>query len=70
MKEVTFRIPDDKYPFFLELMHNLGFEQTDNFDVPEEHKSIVRERIQNSNPEKLIPWQEARERLQFKNGQQ
>lgn len=66
MKEVTLKIPDNKYQFFMELVRNLGFEKADELDIPEEHKSIVRERIKNSKPEDLIPWQEARKQLRFK----
>ncbi len=66
MKEVTLKIPDDKYQFFLELIDSLGFEKTEEWDIPEEHKTIVGERIKNSKPEELIPWEEARMRLRFK----
>jgi hypothetical protein len=66
MKEVTLRIPDNKYQFFMELVRNLGFENAEVLNIPEEHKVIVRERIKNSKPEELIPWQEARKQLRFK----
>lgn len=66
MKEVTLKIPDNKYQFFMELISNLGFDRTEEIDIPEEHKAIVRERIKNSNPDELIPWQEARKQLRFK----
>lgn len=66
MKQVIINIPDNKYDFFLELVHNLGFEKAEDFEIPEEHKSIVRDRIKNSNPDNLIPWEEAREKLHFK----
>jgi len=37
MKEVTLRIPDNKYQFFMELVRNLGFEKTeDDGDTREE----------------------------------
>lgn len=66
MKEVTLKIPDDKYLFFIELVRNLGFEKSEELDIPEEHKNIVRERIKNSKPKELISWQEARKQLRFK----
>lgn len=66
MKEVTLKIPDNKYSFFMELVGNLGFEKVEDIDIPEEHKAIVRERIKNSKPGELIPWQEARKQLRFK----
>ena len=37
MKEVTLRIPDHKYSFFMELVHNLGFvKPEDDGDTKEE----------------------------------
>lgn len=39
---------------------------TEELPIPEEHKAIVRERIRNSNPDDLIPWEEARKQLRFK----
>ncbi len=66
MKEVTLKIPDNKYQFFMELVRHLGFENAEEPNIPEEHKAIVRERIKNSKPEELIPWQEARKQLRFK----
>jgi hypothetical protein len=50
----------------MELVQNLGLEQSEEFDIPEEHKVIVRERIKNSKPENLILWDEARKQLRFK----
>ena len=66
MKEVTLKIPDNKYQFFMELVRNLGFEKAEELDIPEEHKAIVRERIRNSKPDELVPLQEARKKLRFK----
>ncbi len=50
----------------MELIHQLGFDKAEEIDIPDGHKAIVRERIKNSNPEELIPWQEARKQLRFK----
>lgn len=36
MKEVTLKIPEDKYQFFLELVHNLGFEMTEEKEDTQE----------------------------------
>lgn len=66
MKEVTLKIPDSKYQFFMELVQQLGFEESEDINIPEEHKAIVRERIKNSKPEELIPWEEARKQLHSK----
>jgi hypothetical protein len=66
MREVTLKIPEEKLEFYLELFEQLGLETEFEFEIPEEHKEIVRERIRNSKPEDLIPWEEARKTLKFK----
>lgn len=39
----------------------------DEYDVPEEHKNIVRERMKASqaNPSRLLKWEDARHKLKF-----
>jgi hypothetical protein len=66
MKEVTLKISDKKYDFFMELVRQLGIEVTENIDIPEEHKAIVKERINTSQTEEMIPWKEARKQFTFK----
>ena len=66
MKEVTLKVPDHKIDFVLELIEQLGLQFTEDIEIPEDHKKIVRERIRNSDQKKLIPWREARKRLEFK----
>jgi len=67
MKEITLKVPDSKLAFFMELVKQLGLKvRQEEIVIPEEHKAIVRKRIQNSKPEDLIPWEEARKQLQFK----
>ena len=58
MRQVTLNIPDSKYNFFMELVSNLDFVKENDFDIPEEHKNIVRKRIKDSdkNPEILLDW--------------
>jgi len=66
MREITIKIPDKKYDFFMELINQLGVEVSDTLDIPEEHKAIVRERINNSKHEDLVAWNDARKQLTFK----
>jgi len=66
MKEITLKVPDHKIDFVLELIEQLGLEFTEDFEIPEEHKEIVRERIRTSDPENLIPWSEARKQFKYK----
>lgn len=67
MKEITLKIPDQKVDFVLELFAQLGLEvSSQDVEIPEEHKTIVRERIRTSKSEDMIPWQEARKQFTFK----
>lgn len=66
MKEITLKIPNNQYSFFIELIKKLGFEIREEIEIPEEHKNIVRERIKNTKPEDMIPWSEARKQFKFK----
>ena len=66
MKEVTLKIPDKKLSFFMELVKQLGFEVSNEADIPEKHKAIVQERIKTGKSEDMVPWKEARKQLTFK----
>jgi hypothetical protein len=66
MREVTLKVADKQFSFFMELVKQLGIEVAENVSIPEEHKAIVRDRIRSSIPEELIPWDEARKQLILK----
>ena len=67
MTEITLKIPDSKVLFFKELVQNLGFDFTIRVDaIPEEHKTIVRDRIKTAKKEDYISWEEARKQLKVK----
>ena len=66
MKKVTLNIPDEKIGFFMELMEELGFEVYKELEIPEEHKAIVRDRLESAKPKDMIPWEEARKQFTFK----
>jgi hypothetical protein len=66
MREITIKIPEDKFSFFQQLITNLGFDFEVDIQIPEEHKEIVRERIKKSKPEDFKSWKEARKQLRFK----
>lgn len=52
MKEITLKIPEDRYDFFMEVFKQLGLETSDNdFVIPEWQKEIVLERIKNAKEE-------------------
>ncbi|WP_340103384.1 addiction module protein [Rhodohalobacter sp. 8-1] len=59
MKEIILKVPDQKVDFVLELVKQLGLEvESEEIEIPEEHKNIVRERISKSqeNPDRLLDW--------------
>jgi hypothetical protein len=66
MKEVTLKVPDAKLSFFLELVKELGFEITNEVQVSEEHKAVVRDRIKTAKLEDATLWKDARKKFIFK----
>ncbi|WP_373494969.1 addiction module protein [Aquiflexum sp.] len=68
MREVTLKIPEEKFEFYLELFEQLGLETEFEYEIPEEHKEIVRERIRNANenPDQLLDWDEVKDDFDFK----
>jgi molybdopterin-biosynthesis enzyme MoeA-like protein len=67
MKEVTLKIPDKKFNFFMELFKQLGIEVAEKTDIPEEHKEIVIERMKKSeqNPDRLLDWDQVQDNFRF-----
>lgn len=67
MKEITLKIPDQKVDFVMELIKQLGLEITIASEIPEEHKTVVRERINksNKNPARLLDWEETKDNFKF-----
>ena len=70
MTQFTISITDNKAKIFLEFMKNLSFvkkierlDSVESFDIPQEHKTIVRNRIKKSeeNPEILLDWDDVSE---------
>lgn len=67
MREVTLKIPEEKFEFYMELFEQLGLKAEMEYDIPEEHKEIVRERIKrsNENPELLLDWDTVKDNFDF-----
>jgi hypothetical protein len=69
MKQFTITVADDKVDFFVELMESNTFvkevKEEKGFEVPEEHKTIVRERIAKykNSPDSYLEWDEIEENL-------
>lgn len=66
MREITLKIPEEKFEFYLELFEQLGLETEHEYEIPEEHKEIVRERIKNETPDQLLDWEEIKDDFDFK----
>jgi hypothetical protein len=65
MKEVIIKVPETKLNFFMELIAQLGFEVTQKYDIPEDHMSIVRDRMAKTeeDPNRPEDWDEAKKKL-------
>lgn len=68
MREVTIKLPEERYEFVMELLANLGLEVASDMGIPEWQKNMVRERIAEyeANPDIAIPWNEARKQIKTK----
>jgi len=67
MKEIILKVPDQKIDLVMEFVEQLGLEaSSEMMEIPEEHKNIVRERIESAKPEDMVPWKEARKQFKFK----
>lgn len=71
MKRYTITIPDNKAQLFIDLLNELSFieeiEEIPPIDIPEEHKQVVRDRIEKySNSKKdYIEWEQMDNEIQF-----
>jgi hypothetical protein len=67
MKRIIVNVPEKKFDEFLKLMAENGYKtQEEDFDIPEWHKEIVRERIRTAKEEDYIPWEEVKKNLGIK----
>jgi hypothetical protein len=59
MKQIVVSVPEEKYDFVMELMKSMDFiTVSDSIDIPEEHKSLVSQRKQTANFDKMHDWDE------------
>ena len=63
MKQITLSVPDEKYEFFVELLQTLEFVSIEDFEIPEEHKNMVRERIKTSSKENWVKWDDVKDSI-------
>jgi len=69
MKQLTLRIPETKYQFIMELLTSFDYLkiETEEFSIPEEHKNIVRKRIEASktDPSRLLDWEKVKSEIKL-----
>lgn len=69
MKQIAVTIPDNKESLFIELLKSISFvkgiETIEDFEIPEEQKQIVRQRIEASetDPSRLLNWDEVKHKI-------
>ena len=58
MKEITLKIPEGNFNSFMNLIGKLGYVEitSDAKDIPEHHKKIIIDRLQNLKGEDLLDW--------------
>lgn len=63
MKEITLKIPEKNFPFFMELVKKLGFVKIEDnsIEVPEHHKKIIKERLKKLKKEDLLEWNKVKD---------
>jgi hypothetical protein len=66
MKRIQIELSEKDYVFMIELLRHLGFEYSEEEDIPEEHKAIVRYRMKYVRDGELNSWQEALSTFRFK----
>ncbi len=69
MKELTLKIPENKYQFIMELLKSFDYIKIESEDIyiPEEHKDIVRKRIEASknDPSRLLDWDKVKSEIKL-----
>jgi len=74
MKQIAVTIPDNKESLFMELMESLSFvenvEAIDNSDIPEWHKGIIDQRMENYKkaPDSYRDWNNVQKDINQKYG--
>lgn len=69
MKQLTLKIPENKYQFIMELLKSFDYIkiETEEFSIPEEHKNIVRKRTEASkeDPSRLLDWDKVKSEIKL-----
>lgn len=67
MKEIILKVPESKFNFFMELFAELGLDISQNIEVSEEQKTLVRERIRKSKNDQneLLDWEDVKDNFKL-----
>lgn len=71
MKQYTITIPDQEENSFIELLKSISYitsiEESGVFDIPEEQKQVVRDRIAKyaDRPESYLTWEELENKIKL-----
>ena len=67
MKEIILKVPESKFNFFMELFVELGLDISQNIEVSEEQKTLVRERIRKSKNDQneLLDWEDVKDNFKL-----
>ncbi len=73
MKTITIKVADEQYEFARQLIESLDWtelreNEVQEDSVPEWHKTVVRNRIKNDDPEKRFTLQDIIEGIRIKRG--
>jgi len=63
MREITLKVPDNNFPFFMQLIKQLGYIEVDEGvkTVPEHHKKIIGERLKKLDKKKFLDWDKVKD---------
>jgi len=66
MANYSVTVPDNKINFFKELIENLGFAEFEETDIPEAHKRILDQRLENykNNPDSYLDWEDVQKDIE------
>lgn len=71
MKQFTITIPDQEENSFIKLLKSILYithiEESSVFDIPEEQKQLVRDRIEKytNSPERYLTWEELENKIKL-----
>lgn len=68
MREITLKIPDNKFAFFMELTKQLGIEAlVEDVEITDEQKELVKQRIllAKEQPERLLAWDDVKDTFTY-----